>query len=68
MSENSDAIVVVVSEETGVISIAHNGVLTRNYTPKTMGDYLRNALLPEEEGQNHRERRLSFRRNKNGKN
>lgn len=32
MSENSDAVVVVVSEETGQISIAINGVLTRDYT------------------------------------
>lgn len=35
MSENSDAAVVVVSEETGVISLAYNGHLTRNY------DYIR---------------------------
>ncbi|MBR4626257.1 MAG: diadenylate cyclase CdaA [Ruminococcus sp.] len=32
MSENSDAIVIVVSEETGQISVAMNGVLTRDYT------------------------------------
>ena len=31
MSENSDAVVLVVSEETGVISIALGGYLTRNY-------------------------------------
>ena len=36
MSENSDAVVVVVSEETGQISIACNGVLTRNYTRDTL--------------------------------
>ena len=29
MSENSDAIVVIVSEETGIISMAKNGVLIR---------------------------------------
>ncbi|MBO5343035.1 MAG: diadenylate cyclase CdaA [Ruminococcus sp.] len=32
MSENSDAVIVVVSEETGQISVAINGVLTRDYT------------------------------------
>lgn len=31
LSENSDAIIVVVSEETGIISLAVNGRLTRNY-------------------------------------
>ena len=33
MSEISDAIIVVVSEETGGISIAHNGLLRRNISP-----------------------------------
>lgn len=46
MSENSDAIVVVVSEETGVISIAENGVLVRDYTPATLKERLVKALLP----------------------
>jgi diadenylate cyclase len=31
MTENSDAIVLIVSEETGTISVACNGSLTRNY-------------------------------------
>ena len=36
MSENSDAVVVVVSEETGIISIAVEGHLTREYTPEKL--------------------------------
>ena len=48
MSENSDAIVVVVSEETGQISIAVNGVLTRNYTRETLQSALEALLLPED--------------------
>lgn len=51
MSENSDAIVVVVSEETGQISIADNGVLTRDYTRFTLSEYLHNAILPETQEQ-----------------
>lgn len=43
MSENSDAIVIVVSEETGQISVAMNGVLTRDYTR----DKLQNLLEQE---------------------
>ncbi|MBQ4054566.1 MAG: diadenylate cyclase CdaA [Clostridia bacterium] len=31
MSEQSDALIIVVSEETGIISVAHAGVLTRDY-------------------------------------
>ena len=40
MSEMSDAIIVVVSEETGIISIASDCMLTRNYTPETLRSYL----------------------------
>lgn len=49
MSENSDAIVIVVSEETGQISVAENGVLTRNYTADSLEQLLRNALIPIED-------------------
>lgn len=46
MSENSDALVLVVSEETGAISIAMGGILTRNYTSKTLREELERVLLP----------------------
>lgn len=44
MSEQSDAVVVVVSEETAQISIAVNGVLTRNYTRDSLRDALTGYL------------------------
>lgn len=51
MSENSDAVVVVVSEETGQISMAVNGILTRNYTRETLLTTLESLTLPENSGE-----------------
>lgn len=51
MSEASDAVVVVVSEETGVISVAVDGMLKRHLAPKTLERLLRSELCPEEEPQ-----------------
>ena len=48
MSESSDAIVVVVSEETGNISIAHKGRLTRNYTKETLISALEGLLIADD--------------------
>ncbi|MBR7007115.1 MAG: diadenylate cyclase CdaA [Ruminococcus sp.] len=50
MSENSDSIVIVVSEETGTISVAENGELTRGYVEDTLKRLLCNRLLPERDG------------------
>ena len=52
MSENSDAVVLVVSEETGSISIAQNGVITRDYTAVTLKEELYKDLLKSEEKKN----------------
>ena len=47
--EESDAVVVVVSEETGQISVAVNGVLARRFTRDTLRDVLEGYLIPQEE-------------------
>jgi diadenylate cyclase len=66
MSENSDAVIVVVSEETGQISVAVNGVLTRNYTRETLKSALEGLILPDGSDLNEkRQSKLpSFRRGK----
>ncbi|MDP4120859.1 MAG: diadenylate cyclase CdaA [Bacillota bacterium] len=46
MSENSDAIVVVVSEENGVISLSNNGVLTRELDKQSLKNMLTELLIP----------------------
>lgn len=47
MSENSDAVVIVVSEETGQISVAMNGVLTRDYTHEKLKQLLYKEINAE---------------------
>ncbi len=45
ISEVSDAVVVVVSEETGIVSVAMNGTLKRNYKRLTLKQTLLNSLV-----------------------
>lgn len=49
MSEVSDAIIVVVSEETGNISVAEDGVLTRGYNKDSLKKHLISRLLPKDD-------------------
>lgn len=56
MSESSDAMVIVVSEETGKISVAVNGNLTRNLNGQTLKNAIMRALKPgntSEHGMKH---------------
>ena len=49
MSEISDAVVVIVSEETGTISVAVGGMLKRHLAPQTLEKLLHNELCPAQE-------------------
>ena len=48
MSEASDAVLVVVSEETGAISVAIGGMLKRHLSPETLRKILVAELTPEQ--------------------
>lgn len=49
VSEVSDAVVVIVSEETGTISVAVSGMLKRHLAPQTLEKLLHNELAPDRE-------------------
>ena len=71
MSENSDAVVVIVSEETGSISVAIGGMLKRHLKPETLSKLLRNELMPQEAEVEEKPRRtlaerLTFKRKGEG--
>ena len=56
MSESSDAIVVIVSEETGTISVAEGGMLKRHPASRGLGTYLKEKFRDEGKGvRNHEE-------------
>ena len=49
ISETSDALVVIVSEETGIISVVDGGKIKRNYNPSTLKTLLTKRLLTVDE-------------------
>lgn len=54
MSEHSDAVVVIVSEETGSISVAIDGMLKRHLSADTFEKILRAELMPDGDEANGR--------------
>ena len=64
MSENSDAVVIIVSEETGTISVAENGNITRGFSRDALKKLLRSRVLPEKQPIIDKEKKSAFRRNK----
>ena len=63
MSETADALVVIVSEETGSVSLAQRGALKRHLAPEKLDQLLRQELMPPEEDARRGLSRL-FRRTK----
>jgi diadenylate cyclase len=57
MSEVSDAIVVIVSEETGQVSVAMGGNLVRDLSEEALHTFLKNTLKPEKNTKNFWQRR-----------
>ncbi len=65
MSEFSDAVVVVVSEETGQISMAVNGILTRDYDRDSLINELKELIIPPDIEVESKIKRRKKRREKN---
>ena len=71
LSEESDAVVVIVSEETGAISLAVDGMLKRHLNAAALTQLLHSELIVDEESRTLKERARSrvqkyFKRSQNG--
>ena len=66
MSEVSDAVVVIVSEETGAISVAVGGMLKRHLAPQTLERLLRNELIVDDEKEKTKTLRLRLHKKEKG--
>lgn len=58
MSELSDAIIIVVSEESGTISVAENGSLSRGFNKDSLRKLLKARLIPEKPSDEKKERKF----------
>ena len=67
ISEVSDAVVVIVSEETGTISVAISGMLKRHLAPQTLEKLLLNELAPQREEKTRNPLELLRRKQKENK-
>ena len=68
MSEVSDAVVVIVSEETGAISVAVGGMLKRHLAPQTLERLLCNELIVDDEKEKTKTLRLRLHKKEKGGN
>ncbi len=64
MSENSDAVIVVVSEETGIISVVKNGVLVRRVERQKLYDVLTSDLVPPQDNTKNKGKFAFWRKNR----
>ncbi len=53
LSEEHDAVVIVVSEETGIVSICHRGEIERNFDPETFKSRLTELLYNDRDPEKH---------------
>ena len=64
---DTDAVVVIVSEETGTISVAISGMLKRHLAPQTLEKLLLNELAPQREEKTRNPLKLLRRKQKENK-
>ena len=62
-TEKTDAIVVIVSEESGIISLSIDGELERGFTYATLSARLEELLNPQQKGKKNNNRRKKRRKN-----
>lgn len=67
MSEASDAVVVIVSEETGTISVAMGGMLKRHLAPQMLTKLLQQELCPDTDEETNKSLRRKLQKLSGGK-